>query len=139
VDSLVADFKGRRHRISLTALIDVVFILLLFFMLTSSFSQWRAVSFQWPVAVAQQQEVKPQFVRMHSDGGIEMVDGALVLTHYSELSSVHGPSFAADRPVILLPMNATPLQDVVAALELLRSVSGLSVSYGGAIAAGSAE
>ncbi len=34
---------SRRQAISLTPLIDVVFILLLFFMLSSSFTQWRQV------------------------------------------------------------------------------------------------
>ncbi len=33
----------RKQAISLTPLIDVVFILLLFFMLSSSFSQWRQI------------------------------------------------------------------------------------------------
>ena len=32
-----------RSRISLTALIDVVFILLLFFMLTTQFTRWRSL------------------------------------------------------------------------------------------------
>lgn len=36
--------RGRRLSISLTPLIDVVFILLVFFMLASSFSQWRSLS-----------------------------------------------------------------------------------------------
>ena len=40
----------RRSSISLTPLIDVVFILLLFFMLTSSFVQWRAVDLSLSVA-----------------------------------------------------------------------------------------
>ena len=35
--------RPRRRLISLTPLIDVVFILLVFFMLASSFSQWRVV------------------------------------------------------------------------------------------------
>lgn len=36
--------RGRRLAISLTPLIDVVFILLVFFMLASSFSHWRSLS-----------------------------------------------------------------------------------------------
>jgi biopolymer transport protein ExbD len=39
---------GRRSRISLTPLIDVVFILLVFFMLASSFLDWRAIELQAP-------------------------------------------------------------------------------------------
>ncbi|OOC09384.1 ExbD/TolR family protein, partial [Thioalkalivibrio halophilus] len=36
----------RRNLISLTPLIDVVFILLVFFMLASSFLDWRAVELE---------------------------------------------------------------------------------------------
>lgn len=49
VDSL--SDNGRRARpISLTALIDVVFILLMFFMLTSSFSQWQMLDLLVPTS-----------------------------------------------------------------------------------------
>ena len=37
------DTKRKKNLISLTPLIDVVFILLLFFMLSSTFTQWRKV------------------------------------------------------------------------------------------------
>lgn len=42
----------RRARISITPLIDVVFILLLFFMLSSSFMQWRQLDLPLPSAGA---------------------------------------------------------------------------------------
>src|SRR3546814_18552679 len=41
---------GRRRLISLTPLIDVVFILLVFFMLASSFVDWRAIVLDTPAA-----------------------------------------------------------------------------------------
>lgn len=44
---LDAAFRRRRRRIGIAPLIDVVFILLLFFMLTTNFTHWR----QWPLAV----------------------------------------------------------------------------------------
>ena len=131
--SLVLDFKARRQRISLTALIDVVFILLLFFMLTSSFSQWRGLNLQWPVAVEQKQDPKPQFLLLQRDGAISLIDGELSLSHYQQLAAIHGPSFAAERPVIVVPEADAQLQDVVALLDVLRAVSGLPVSYGGAV------
>lgn len=40
----------RRQAISLTPLIDVVFILLLFFMLSSSFIPWRQINVSMPTA-----------------------------------------------------------------------------------------
>lgn len=48
----------RKNAISLTPLIDVVFILLLFFMLTSSFVPWRIVD--TPLSVASDVQTPPQ-------------------------------------------------------------------------------
>ncbi|WP_438463090.1 ExbD/TolR family protein [Marinomonas sp. PE14-40] len=45
----------RRQAISLTPLIDVVFILLLFFMLSSSFIPWRQINVSMPTASSQSQ------------------------------------------------------------------------------------
>jgi biopolymer transport protein ExbD len=47
----------RKNAISLTPLIDVVFILLLFFMLTSSFVPWRIVD--TPLSVASDAQTPP--------------------------------------------------------------------------------
>ena len=45
--SVSLDLPQRRARkLSLTALIDVVFILLMFFMITSSFSHWRSLDIE---------------------------------------------------------------------------------------------
>ena len=43
-------YRSRRKGISLTPLIDVVFILLMFFMLTFTFTRWKAVDLRFPVA-----------------------------------------------------------------------------------------
>ncbi|QUX97542.1 biopolymer transporter ExbD [Marinomonas sp. CT5] len=48
----------RKNAISLTPLIDVVFILLLFFMLTSSFVPWRIVD--TPLSVSSEEQSLPQ-------------------------------------------------------------------------------
>lgn len=45
---LAAQGQRRRQIISLTPLIDVVFILLVFFMLASSFLDWRAIDLNTP-------------------------------------------------------------------------------------------
>ncbi|PKH04278.1 biopolymer transporter ExbD [Psychromonas sp. MB-3u-54] len=57
----------RKQAISLTPLIDVVFILLLFFMLSSSFAKWQAI--QLPASTASQQ-ASNELVRviLHRDG-----------------------------------------------------------------------
>lgn len=50
--------RPRKVLISLTPLVDIIFILLVFFMLASSFLDWRSVVLQTP-AQARQQVVKP--------------------------------------------------------------------------------
>ena len=62
-------FPGKKRRgISLTPLIDVVFILLLFFMLSSNFMHWRQIT----LSSAEQSEQTPdkiEVVRVESDAG----------------------------------------------------------------------
>lgn len=48
----IARPRGRRASISLTPLIDIVFILLVFFMLASNFMEWRAYDLGTPVQTA---------------------------------------------------------------------------------------
>jgi len=40
------NYTAKKRKISLTALIDVVFILLMFFMLTTQFTQWQSIPLQ---------------------------------------------------------------------------------------------
>lgn len=57
----------RKQAISLTPLIDVVFILLLFFMLSSSFTQWRSI--RLPASTAST-EAESELIRvvLHTHG-----------------------------------------------------------------------
>jgi len=59
----------RRRKLSLTSLIDVIFLLLLFFMLSSTFSQFSEVELasagQGQAAVS---ESRPIFVQLREDG-----------------------------------------------------------------------
>jgi len=57
-----------RRAISLTPLIDVVFILLLFFMLSSTFTQWRQIDISAPSEA--EADVKTQrIIKLVSDDG----------------------------------------------------------------------
>ena len=66
-------YTRRRSRIGMTALIDVVFILLMFFMLTSSFNRWKAVDFRSPVAVESHSADSAQLVVLEVDGTLRLV------------------------------------------------------------------
>ncbi|GAB5437132.1 biopolymer transporter ExbD [Falsiruegeria mediterranea] len=66
--------KRRRKRLSMTSLIDVIFLLLLFFMLTSTFSRYSEVELTGgaPGAPSQSERVT-RFVKL--DGDRLLVDG----------------------------------------------------------------
>ncbi|SLN46379.1 Biopolymer transport protein ExbD/TolR [Falsiruegeria litorea R37] len=66
--------KRRRKRLSMTSLIDVIFLLLLFFMLTSTFSRYSEVELTGgaPSAPSQAERVT-RFVKL--DGDRLLVDG----------------------------------------------------------------
>src|SRR5690606_18422295 len=58
----------RRSTISLTPLIDVVFILLVFFMLASSFLDWRAIDLRAPGPAAGASLEGVLYVEVRDDG-----------------------------------------------------------------------
>lgn len=54
----------RRRRLSLTSLIDVIFLLLLFFMLTSTFSRFAEVELSAAAPAGAPSETPPVFLRL---------------------------------------------------------------------------
>lgn len=110
----------RRSGISLTALIDCVFILLLFFMLSSAFSQWRAVNLQAPVASDVQSTDEPQVLVLGADASLQLRDGDFRASDYRVLTALAG--LDAQRAVVLVPAADANLQDIVGALEKLKTL-----------------
>jgi|AntDeeMinimDraft_5_1070356.scaffolds.fasta_scaffold12391_2 biopolymer transport protein ExbD len=60
----------RKHAISLTPLIDVVFILLVFFMLATSFTDWRPVTLATGTSDATASDIPPAVVRVDANGAL---------------------------------------------------------------------
>jgi biopolymer transport protein ExbD len=119
---------GRRRLIDLTPLIDVVFILLVFFMLSASASTWDAILLGAPVR-AGGQDTGPQalLVQVRTDGGV-----TLDLRPASEaaLPGLLRAALAAapDRPVVVQPEKGVPLQRIVTLLDALSAVPAKTVS-----------
>lgn len=122
--------RARRKGISLTALIDVVFILLMFFMLTSSFTQWRAVDLVSPSASTAASTREPQVFVIDADGALELVGGEFALAHYDQLRARHLGRLDASRPVVLVPEAEVSVQSLVAALEQLKAIGLTQVTLG---------
>jgi len=104
-----------RRRISLTPMIDVVFLLLVFFMLAARFGQDQAIPLQIAVGAGEWQgpprlvDVLPQGQRLN---GVDLAPEALV----EELSAlVEAPT----DPVVLRPRDGASLQRLVDVMETL--------------------
>jgi len=116
-----------RRTISLTPLIDVVFILLVFFMLASNFFDWRAIELATPAAGsgggamegAMLVEVRAEGLRL--GGRVMPID---------QVTSRLAERATGDRPlrVLVRPEAEVPLQRAVDVLEQLAVVDGISVS-----------
>ncbi|MEM5499523.1 biopolymer transporter ExbD [Paraglaciecola mesophila] len=121
--------QRRKQSISLTALIDVVFILLMFFMLTSSFTKFSAVEMQSSLAASVLSDSKPQLLRLSVDGQLSYAQVALgdsaALTDVA-LSS----EFDASLPTVLQPAAETQVQVIVDALSRMKVLGFTQVTLG---------
>lgn len=117
----------RRNLISLTPLIDVVFILLVFFMLASSFLDWRAVHLEAPTEAggagsmegAMLVEIRPDGLRM---GGQTIAEDALRDQIGARVRE------DADTRVLVMPAPGVSMQDTVNVLEGLSAVGARNLS-----------
>ncbi len=122
-----AEPRRRRALISLTPLIDVVFILLVFFMLASSFLDWRSIALTPPSAGAAAAslegsilvEVRPSGLRL--SGRPVGLDG-LAAEIRQRLEGKPGQA------VFLKAAAGVPLQDAVAVLDTLAVVGVVHLS-----------
>lgn len=126
----------RRPRIALTSLIDIVFLLLFFFMLASRMLDWRAL----PVnlagmgdAAAPSADAIPVVVLM-TDGSLRQRGEPIDPTHL--LAQVEA---AATRALVVVPARGVSLQQLMDALDPLQA-QGVAIRLarpGGGVGAGS--
>ncbi len=121
-----------RKLIGLTPLIDVVFILLLFFMLTSSFIQWQSLDLT--MSTGEGSEVSgepPLMLSMTPDGRLFLPDEPLVLLDDNRVRDLLA---GGNKSVILTPNPASSIQQVVWLLDQIGRLgaAGVSVNTGAA-------
>ena len=109
----------RRRHIGLTPLIDVVFLLLLFFMLASSFEQFAEIELQAATAgTADPLAGKPVFIRLHDDGRLD-VDATD--TPLADLQANLNTLVSEGRAAAVVQVrNGVPTQRLVDVLEQIR-------------------
>jgi biopolymer transport protein ExbD len=118
----------RKNNISLTALIDVVFILLMFFMLTSTFSKEQSIGLKKSQGVAApSSSTAPQLLLAYKDGSFAYFNNSLTaLSSLAELNTLA----SKDQGVNLLPAAELRVQDIVILFEQLKSNGFMHVSLG---------
>ena len=125
--------RRRRALISLTPLVDVVLILLVFFMVASSFRDWRAIALHSGVSGGNGTTTQMEGALL-----VEVLPGGVRLSGEPvslELLATRVRRHAAKRPdlrVLIRPAPGVVLQETVHVLDALRGtgVTGLSLIRG---------
>ena len=117
---LLASPRQRRALVGLTPLIDVVFILLIFFMLASSFLTWRAIDLNAPVRTAAGVADNAALLIEISPDGMQL-DGAntSLPTLFDDLSDALAER--SERQVLIQPGEGVPLQQFVLVLDTVKA------------------
>jgi biopolymer transport protein ExbD len=117
----------RRTLLSLTPLIDVVFILLVFFMLVSSFVQWRAISVDVPAEGDGTASDEPVWVlAVYPDGKLEL-NGVAAARAQALAQVTEGAATIPERTLLLQPRGEVALQTLVGLLEDLSAAGARNV------------
>lgn len=118
------NFRPRRSEepeVNLTSLIDVVFLLLIFFMVTTTFQRTSELKIDLPKASATQEESKPRSIELVIDAqGRYYLDGRELVNTQAETVLKALQAAAAgqkDVPLVIRADAMTPHQAVVTAMD----------------------
>lgn len=107
----------------MTSLIDVIFLLLLFFMLTSTFSKYGEIELTAAgQGSAGDSEAKPHFLSLQAD---RMLLNGVAVAPEDLPNSLQPDADGADRLVLISLADETTSQTLVDTLALLRGISGV--------------
>lgn len=113
----------QRRKLSLTSLIDVIFLLLLFFMLSSTFSQFSEVALTTAGAGQPGASETPIFVQLRQDSlSVNARDVTL-----DGLAEVLGPLIEGEARALVSTGEDVTSQRLTDLLLALRGIPGLSV------------
>lgn len=118
----------RKRLVSLTPLIDVVFILLLFFMLASSFIEWRTIGLNVPmIESAGSSDQEPVVIGVSNDGELRLT-GKFVTQADLDIRISQVLANDAAHPLVIQPDADVPLQRIVTVIDRLAAVGGRNIS-----------
>ncbi|WMT91276.1 biopolymer transporter ExbD [Pelagibacterium sp. H642] len=117
----------RRRPLSLTSLIDVIFLLLLFFMLSSTFSRFSEIELQGGRAGPSASAAAPGILVRIDEAGGWNINGEATAPGEVEARLERFAGLGAEA-ITLLPRSGVSTQQLVDALEHLRRVTALPVN-----------
>ena len=126
-------YHPRRRSIGLTALIDVVFILLLLFMLSSTFNRWRAIDFESSLTVTNETVDEPQIVLLGETGSLKLNNSDFSVANLDQLTVNDARIFEMGKPLLLLAAANTNVQMIVNAIERLNMIGLQQVAFVGTL------
>jgi len=108
-------------RIDLTPMVDVVFLLLIFFMISTTFVESPGISIKLPEASSQSIEREPKEFKIYlsRDGDIYYLDRKISITDYKKLLAEH-QSNADNTTILLLADQESRHGKVVTLMDLAR-------------------
>lgn len=121
---LAGNHRRKRNLISLTPLIDVVFILLVFFMLASSFLNWRSIQLDPPQRAGAGASMSGAMLIEVRSGGLRFAGQRVSTAELMERISDR-LSQDAEQRVLVKPAEGVTLQRTVGVLDRL-SAAGVS-------------
>ncbi len=118
-----------RALIGLTPLIDVVFILLLFFLLASSFLEWHTIKLSTPATqgMVANSSGGAVLIRLGSNGVLD-INGRPVLIDELPSKLIQFLDKKPDQKILIRPAKGVPLQPVVSVLDAVKKAGGQNVS-----------
>jgi len=119
--------RGRRRLISLTPLIDVVFILLVFFMLASSFLDWRSIDLDAPGPAAAAPPLEGALLVEIRRDGLRLSGERLSLDALAARVARRMQA-KPDQRIAVKPSPGVPLQAAVDVLDRLGAAGATDLS-----------
>jgi len=126
------DFEGRARihsHLDIAPLIDIVFLLLVFFMLTSTFIVPEAIELELPESSSAQQvsDITPIVVSLDQTGQLALNDERVEL---EQLRAVIEPLIKqnADAPITLKSDASTRVQQLLQVMDEIRAAGGTDVA-----------
>ena len=113
--------SSEEPRIDLTPMVDVVFLLLIFFMISTTFVESPGISIELPEASSQPVEREPQELKisLSRDGDIYYQDRKISIADYRELLA-ENRSNAENTTILLLADKESRHGKVVTLMDLAR-------------------